>query len=218
MNVLPFQEFSELAVTYLRAGGWLMAPLALIAFFIWYNYFDLLARLKSALRMSDICVLQPSVPALPLKENTDRLRAYPGAAARLARHVLLRMDAGLPFREAFQQCRDSELALYSYAFYVMGALVAAAPLLGLLGTVLGMIDTFDAVALRSRDASGLVAGGISQALITTQAGLMAALPGTFGLAHLYRLYRRLNHVLDRTESYLALKYEHESGPATSSAS
>ena len=100
----------------------------------------------------------------------------------------------------------------------MGALVAAAPLLGLLGTVLGMIDTFDAVALRSRDASGLVAGGISQALITTQAGLMAALPGTFGLAHLYRLYRRLNHVLDRTESYLALKYEHESGPATSSAS
>lgn len=57
-------------------------------------------------------------------------------------------------------------------------LVTAAPLVGLLGTVIGMIETFDSLAemaLFSQD--GGIAGGIAQALITTQMGLVIAIPG-----------------------------------------
>jgi biopolymer transport protein ExbB len=71
-----------------------------------------------------------------------------------------------------------------------------------------MVETFDAVAARSSETADLVAGGISQALITTQIGLVAALPGTFGLAHVFRLYKRLLNALDRCESHLALVFEH----------
>lgn len=56
--------------------------------------------------------------------------------------------------------------------------VMIAPLLGLLGTVSGMIETFDSLADMSLfTQSGGIAGGISQALITTQMGLAVAIPG-----------------------------------------
>ena len=55
------------------------------------------------------------------------------------------------------------------------ALVAAAPLLGLLGTVMGMITTFEGILLGER--ATLVGAGISRALLTTQYGLAIAVPG-----------------------------------------
>ncbi len=74
---------------------------------------------------------------------------------------------------------------------VLSALTAVAPLLGLMGTVTGMILTFAGVSAMSGDTSVTVAGGISQALITTQTGLVIAIPGVFGLAHLRRKSREL---------------------------
>ncbi|MDX1556646.1 MAG: MotA/TolQ/ExbB proton channel family protein, partial [Xanthomonadales bacterium] len=57
-------------------------------------------------------------------------------------------------------------------------IVLAAPLLGLLGTVIGMIETFDSLGDMSLfSQSGGIAGGISQALFTTQMGLAVAIPG-----------------------------------------
>ena len=48
---------------------------------------------------------------------------------------------------------------------------------------------------------------MSQALITTQVGLITALPGTLGLAHLYRLYKQLRNDIDRCESHLYLVFQ-----------
>lgn len=61
-------------------------------------------------------------------------------------------------------------------FGVIKMLASVAPLLGLLGTVVGMIDTFQAMALFGSGDSRLMAGGISQALITTMLGLGVAIP------------------------------------------
>lgn len=58
-------------------------------------------------------------------------------------------------------------------------IVVAAPLLGLLGTVIGMVETFDAFANLPRAQQGQgIARGISRALITTEVGLFHAIPGT----------------------------------------
>ena len=58
----------------------------------------------------------------------------------------------------------------------LGTIAAIAPLLGLLGTVLGMIDVFTALNLEGTGNAGALAGGISSALITTAAGLSVAIP------------------------------------------
>jgi len=88
---------------------------------------------------------------------------------------------------------DRALKVHERERLVLAALTAAAPLLGLMGTVTGMILTFGGVSAMTGDTAAVVAGGISQALITTQVGLVVALPGVFGLAHLRRKARELQH-------------------------
>lgn len=76
-------------------------------------------------------------------------------------------------------------------------LISSAPLMGLLGTVSGMIATFTALADGAlHQPSGGIAGGIAQALLTTQLGLGIALPALLWLRLLDRLAARLVHRLD----------------------
>lgn len=58
----------------------------------------------------------------------------------------------------------------------LGTIAAIAPLLGLLGTVIGMIKVFTAIMLQGTGNAGVLAGGISEALVTTAAGLTVAIP------------------------------------------
>ncbi len=74
----------------------------------------------------------------------------------------------------------------------LGTIAAVAPLIGLLGTVLGMIQVFTAIMLEGTGNAGVLAGGISQALITTAAGLTVAIPAL--LAHRY-FQRRLDTIV-----------------------
>ena len=81
-------------------------------------------------------------------------------------------------------------------------LAAVAPLLGLLGTVTGMINTFQVITLHGAEDPRLMAGGISEALITTQVGLAVAIPIMIAAAFLSR--RAQNRLTDMEEKALAL--------------
>ena len=74
---------------------------------------------------------------------------------------------------------------------VLQVLTAAAPLLGLFGTVVGMIKTFHGVSVSIDDITPAIADGISQALVTTQMGLVVAIPGLFMQAHLRRQNQKI---------------------------
>ena len=86
----------------------------------------------------------------------------------------------------FQGLRSSEIAPFTRDLKVMKVCVAAGPLLGLFGTVTGMLDTFGALATGSggEKTMSAVAKGISEALITTAAGLMVAIPALIGYRYL----------------------------------
>lgn len=62
---------------------------------------------------------------------------------------------------------------------IIKTLVALAPLMGLLGTVTGMIEVFDVMALSGSSNARLMAGGVFKATIPTMAGMMAALSGLY---------------------------------------
>lgn len=66
----------------------------------------------------------------------------------------------------------------------LGTIAAVSPLLGLLGTVTGMIRTFSAITSGVAGDPAALAGGISEALITTEAGLMVAIPALIGYRYL----------------------------------
>ena len=81
----------------------------------------------------------------------------------------------------FEQVRQTEVQPFERDLRVMKVCVSAAPLVGLLGTVTGMLSTFDALSSGSggEKTMTMVAAGISEALVTTETGLVIALPGLF---------------------------------------
>ncbi|HCD30710.1 MAG TPA: hypothetical protein DEQ73_08935 [Phycisphaerales bacterium] len=85
---------------------------------------------------------------------------------------------------------------------LMKVCVSAAPLLGLLGTVTGMLTTFAALSEGSGgdQTMSAIAGGISEALVTTMTGLVIALPGLFFQYVLGRKFAEYRYFLDRLET------------------
>ncbi len=78
---------------------------------------------------------------------------------------------------------------------VIGTLVAICPLLGLLGTVTGMISVFDVMALHGSSDAKAMAAGVSRATIPTMAGMVLALPGLFYVTRCRGFARRLTQQL-----------------------
>lgn len=160
-----------------RAGGPLMIPLSILAFGLFFAQTRLLLRLR---RAGVAAEPEPSEGA----ESTQARISSRFAAER--RKLLAPIDRRIRF----------------YAI-----LIGICPLLGLLGTVAGMTSTFEGIARPGlSDLSGEVAGGISEALVTTQAGLLVAIPGMILLALLRRgrervalgSFNRESRALDRS--------------------
>ncbi len=79
-------------------------------------------------------------------------------------------------KESIEEIGRREAAILERYINVVGTIAAIAPLLGLLGTVFGMIKAFDVISIQGVGNPSSLAGGISEALITTAAGLVVAIP------------------------------------------
>ena len=111
-----------------------------------------------------------------------------GTSSNTDRNSHLRDDSEL-FQEEFD-------AIVKRQVTFIGVLATAAPLLGLLGTVEGMLETFDSLAQRAgTDTSRQVSAGVSKALITTQAGLLVAIPALFMIQLIKREANKVNHIV-----------------------
>jgi biopolymer transport protein ExbB len=79
-------------------------------------------------------------------------------------------------KESIEEIGRREASLLERYINVVGTIAAIAPLLGLLGTVFGMIKAFNVISIQGVGNPSSLAGGISEALITTAAGLVVAIP------------------------------------------
>ena len=101
----------------------------------------------------------------------------------------------------------------------LALIASAAPLLGLLGTVVGIIETFQAITLFGTGDPRVMSGGISAALVTTVLGLVVAIPTLFIHGALLAKSRHLVHELDRKAAELIARAaarprpQHSTGPA-----
>jgi biopolymer transport protein ExbB len=114
---------------------------------------------------------------------------------------------------SFREVRSTEIAPFERNLRALRVCVGAAPLLGLLGTVTGMLATFEALASGSggEETMALVARGISEALITTETGLVIALPGVFLQYQLARKFDRYKAFLAHMETVCAQNLHRELG-------
>lgn len=82
------------------------------------------------------------------------------------------------FRDYMQVRMMKSVRYMEQGNHIVSVMAAAAPLLGLLGTVTGMVSTFEVITLYGNQNPVLMADGISEALISTQSGLLIAFPLT----------------------------------------
>lgn len=99
------------------------------------------------------------------------------ALARITYAIITNTDLPLTrLLEVAEETGRSESAKLDKFLPSLQTIVAIAPLLGLLGTVLGMIKIFDIIALQGTGNAEALSSGIAEALITTAAGLVVAIP------------------------------------------
>jgi len=196
-------DILERTVEYLRQGGWVMLPLAVVSVVMWTLIIDRTRALRDLWR--DDLDLAGAVAALDTAAARDggRPTRPRGLRARLiAEFRALRRGRPAADRAALQACSGRlRRDLDRYVSTIM-ILAGVAPLLGLLGTVLGMIETFDVISVFGTGNARAMAGGISVALVTTQTGLLVAIPGLFFGGRLRSLSATLATRLDEATAVL----------------
>lgn len=112
------------------------------------------------------------------------------------------------FRLALESATQAELPILKRFNTVFQTIIAVSPLLGLLGTILGLIRSFDAIEIGGIGSNAeAVTGGISEALVSTAAGMVVAI-FTLLFANLFRgLYKRQIALLQEHGGQLELLYE-----------
>ncbi|MDR1832590.1 MAG: MotA/TolQ/ExbB proton channel family protein [Fusobacteriaceae bacterium] len=101
----------------------------------------------------------------------------------------------ISLEEKAKESAMARLPMIERNMWLLSLVANATPLLGLLGTVTGMIKTFHAVSIYGTGDASVLAAGISEALITTAAGLIAAIPALF-------FYNYFNRKIDETVSHI----------------
>jgi len=169
-------------VDILISGGPVMIPLgvvSLVALAIIIERLWILRR-KNYLRDETVSTLQHYLVSRQYKAATDYCMMNPGPFTHLVSALVANRFA--PYDELKEILEDTgrrELMGLQRGLGALATIVGGAPLLGLLGTVLGMIKIFAVVATAGSGITEGLASGIAQALITTAAGLIIAIPALF---------------------------------------
>ena len=179
--------------TMLARGGVVLAVLAALSVLVVAVALDRHLALRLPQRSAEFLL-----GLKPFLEFGDRSRAvkyaaqHPGAISRtVGAGVAAWGEDRETIEEAMWRQRERELLAWETRLGWLGTIGAVAPFVGLFGTVLGIIHAFEALARDSAGGPGVVAGGIAEALFTTAAGLLVAVPAVV----LYNIFQRRLKVL-----------------------
>lgn len=198
MLFLKYQGYKVL--DYFHAGGIVMIPLMAVSVLMWILiinrtfFFRRLYRKNMSRKLAGEHVRRNEIPDL---------RRYKGAVTLLVVEFLKRRTGDTASdSHILDETVIALVSALSRHLAVIGVLAGIAPLLGLLGTVVGMVKTFDIIAVFGTGNAKAMAGGISQALITTQTGLLIAIPGLYMHNFLSRRAEVLKHRISSVGIYL----------------
>lgn len=177
---------------YIAQGGWIMIPLGLVSVVMWVLIAERLLTFRQ-LERDDVGVQD----VLQVMRGEAPGHLGEGLRASVMR-AYLELRSGDPEldKHIVRQCAMRMRPQLNRYIALIAVLAGIAPLLGLLGTVIGMIETFDVISLFGTGNAKALAGGISVALVTTQSGLLVAIPGLLLSATLARRSSALLRSLD----------------------
>jgi biopolymer transport protein ExbB len=181
-----------------RAGGYVMWPilaLALVGLFVLVERGIVLRRVHTDRLMREV---GQSMAGGAWNEAAEACRKHRGAVSRVLETIIDNRDlARQQLEDLVAEAILGERPTLERFLPAVNVVAVVAPLLGLLGTVTGMIATFSIITEHGTGDPRLLSGGISEALLTTEFGLIVAIPAL--LAHAL-LASRVDHILSNMET------------------
>ena len=201
-----WQQFQTEFMTILTDGGMLMVPLTVLALTIYWNAFKLYfffsehVFYRISRRQLVECVFNRELASGEMRSVIDytqneTIDTVPQVQSRFAEVV-----------NAYLSEVDSKRS------YLL-ILITTAPLMGLLGTIMGMLTTFSGLAISTGGSTvDQIADGISEALITTQTGLIIAIPAYVMATLIQKRRNEMEACLSTMEALTVQLYEKNSKP------
>lgn len=177
---------------HLKSGGIWIIPI---------TAFGLLSSIIALLKVIQIRAIRiPSKAQIVTLVDTREKADFDRHLEAITPHARPLFAEGFAYRDAPESARSAAMSQVLLGFRnrleshlsLLGLTAAVAPLLGLLGTVTGMIKTFQIISLHGAGDARALSGGISEALVTTELGLIVAIPALLAHAWLNRRARRIS--------------------------
>ena len=200
-------------IELVKQGGWLMAPIAALSVAAVTIFLERLWRLQRRTTVpagfirTILALLEDGAhaQAIQVSNQNDSL------LARVMRQVLpLRGLSRAAMKERMGEVGEGEIVYLEKRLGILGTIATIAPLMGLLGTITGMIQVFRQISTEANPAVSALAGGIWEALLTTAAGLVVAIPAYVGYRYLQGLVEeRSQELSDACYAVLAKTHPEE---------
>ncbi len=193
-------------------GGWIMVVLALLALVSIYIFVERFMVLRAASHLDDSFMqrIRDYIHDGEIESAQNLCRSNSTPFARLIAKGISRI--GRPMNDvlvAIENTGNLEVAALSRGFSWLATTAAGAPMLGFLGTVIGMVDAFYSIANSGNAAQiGTFAGGIYTALVTTVAGLIVGIAALFAYNYLVSRVNKIMKLMEaRTMEFMDLLNE-----------
>ena len=189
----------------LLKGGWMLLPLAacsVVAITVIierFVFFHRMAAVQQAETILDLVSNRRTDEAMALAEKSS---------SPLGRVLSAGLSNHQQAVKAMAAAGVSELAAMRRGLPALDTIITLSPLLGLLGTIIGMIDSFQIMALSGMGQPRAVTGGVAEALIATATGItvavMTLIPYNYFLARIEREAEFIEYYATRLEMFVAL--------------
>jgi biopolymer transport protein ExbB len=187
-----FYDLLDAAFEQIRIGGWVMYPLVITCLWMWYMIIKKIIDIREFTRG-----WRPPDECIKNARKAD-FKCAPWQRMIIDGYLAQKTDDDYINDSLLDSLRLKHETFINQHLGTISLLATIAPLLGLLGTVGGMIKTFDVIAEFGTGNARALAAGISEALLTTQTGLVVAVPGLFMASF---LIRRSNNLLERIQRF-----------------
>lgn len=176
--------FGKTMVQTFKDGGWAMWPLlALLIWGIGMAIWKLITLMKGKVNVEKFLKeITPLIKAGKLDDAISAVEKQKGPVANVVKAGLLKLQQNNNIAEmekAMENAMVVEVSFLDKGFNELGTTITLAPMIGFLGTLLGMITAFDDIQNSEVVDAGVVAGGIKIALITSAGGLIISIPVQF---------------------------------------
>ena len=180
-----------------KTGGWAMYPLTILSILafvlIIYNFISV--RPNELLQFTVVAELDKALEALDVEKAETICKSTPGPITNIVCAGLARFDLKSynheEIKEAMEEASSEELSGPYLLINYLSLVASLSPMVGLLGTVSGMVKAFNVIKTEGAGSAQALAGNISEALITTATGMIVGIPAMFFFFYFKNKYGKI---------------------------